>query len=54
MNVCEVTVNRLQNKSRMRCIRLFLCFNEDEEARTPDNLIKSQVLYQLSYIPVLY
>ena len=25
--------------------------NEAEEARTPDNLIKSQVLYQLSYNP---
>ena len=30
-----------------------LSFAEAEEARTPDNLIKSQVLYQLSYNPIL-
>ena len=30
----------------------FYDFNESAEARTPDNLIKSQVLYLLSYTPL--
>ena len=33
-------------------ISLKASFAEAEEARTPDNLIKSQVLYQLSYNPI--
>ena len=31
-----------------------LILNERAEVRTPDNLIKSQVLYQLSYTPPYY
>ena len=32
--------------------RLLLSFSERAGIRTPDNLIKSQVLYHLSYTPV--
>ena len=33
--------------------RLLLSFSERAGIRTPDNLIKSQVLYHLSYTPLL-
>ena len=33
--------------------RLLLSFSERAGIRTPDNLIKSQVLYHLSYTPIL-
>ena len=32
--------------------RLLLSFSERAGIRTPDNLIKSQVLYHLSYTPI--
>ena len=32
--------------------RLLLSFSERAGIRTPDNLIKSQVLYHLSYTPL--
>ena len=31
---------------------MLLCSSEAEEARTPDTVIKSHVLYQLSYNPI--
>ena len=34
--------------------RLLLSFSERAGIRTPDNLIKSQVLYRLSYTPSLF
>ena len=33
--------------------RLLLSFSERAGIRTPDNLIKSQVLYHLSYTPII-
>ena len=32
---------------------VFLKINETSGIRTPDNLIKSQVLYHLSYTPII-
>ena len=42
-----------QSKKNPRNTVLGFKIAEAEEARTPDNLIKSQVLYQLSYNPIL-
>ena len=38
---------------KARTFKVLACLHERAGIRTPDNLIKSQVLYRLSYTPLL-